>query len=224
VTRDWLTEAASLKALDNPEIDLPDTALLHLILKAAAYTDSNLPETYRMDKSRLVTLFNDWQDVTILGCILIIFKGVAGPKCTPAQLTSAKSDLWTLLNDTETTMKHIILQMSSLAGKIRGTPLTEGESTALDNLVDKTLAPESKLYDLLQRRVMSHIYSTSPEALAKHGLTQLAGEIETLAAKIRKLAAFNKKVYSSLYALLIQDASAQKLSDEELLTALIKSN
>lgn len=176
-----------------------------------------------MDKARLVAIFNDWQDITILACIIIIFKGVAGPKCTQKDLDTAKADLWTLLNDADTTMKHITLQMASISGNIRGKKLTDGENEALEKLVDKTLAPESTLYDLIQKRISSHIYSTTPGALTKHGLIQLQPEIATMGAKIIKLAAFNKKVYSTLYATIIQDAKSQKISDGELILQLIKS-
>lgn len=194
-----------------------DAGLLNLVLQAGEDL-SCIPETYRIDKQRLVNFFNDWQDITILSCILLIFKGIAGPKCTPSDMKLAKSQLWTLLNDTETTMKHVTLKICDSAGKIRGSVLSEKECTALENLVDKTLSPGSKMYSLLQTRIKFHIYHPLQEKMKKHSLDFCSDEISALSKKILALSTFNKKVFGRLYGSIISMRENHKiLSDSDLI-------
>ncbi|KAI8908186.1 T-complex protein 11-domain-containing protein [Powellomyces hirtus] len=133
-------------------------ALLHLIsqshLLSLPTPPIPLPETLRMDVSRLVQYYNDWQDVTIMAALLVLFKQSCAPKaCKPDQLDSIKRVLWVLLNDHETSMTHVTLQMCKTAGDIRGKPFSAQETTMLTNLVESTLQPESKLYEIIRARV-----------------------------------------------------------------------
>ncbi|KAJ3171858.1 hypothetical protein HDU87_008248 [Geranomyces variabilis] len=137
---------------------LHTSAVLHLISQAHLLslptTAVPLPETLRMDVSRLVQYYNDWQDVTIMAALLVLFKQACAPKpCRPDQLDSIKRVLWVLLNDHETSMTHVTLQMCKTAGDIRGKPFEPKETTMLTNLVESTLQPESKLYEIIRTRV-----------------------------------------------------------------------
>ncbi|KAJ3123101.1 hypothetical protein HK098_002224 [Nowakowskiella sp. JEL0407] len=149
--------------------DVYHEALIHLIEQSVNFSDSvNVPETLRMDTSRLVNFYNDWQDVTIMASLLIIFRQCCGlPKTAPANIKrvsplvldkecqEAKKTLWILLNDGETSLHHITLQISSMAGRVRNLELDERENALLSSLIDKTLSPESKVYELVGKRVAS---------------------------------------------------------------------
>lgn len=167
-----------------------------------------------MDMTHMVNFYNSWQDATILATILIVFKQVSGPKCQQADIMTAKEGLWILLNDSESTMTHITLQMSSMAAKIRGFAMTQKEITDLNVMTEKTLAPGSKLYELVQRRVGVHLEAgisrskIDVDLLGKHGLTALTQEIEELIEKIVPVAELNRAVYGNLYAALIEDIKA----------------
>jgi hypothetical protein len=221
-TRDWLSKQSIEDSKTNLNFtnDLPERALLSLILRAGSFTDLNIPETYRMDKVRIIGMFNDWQDITIIACILLIFKGVAGPKCTFVELARIKEQLWTLLNDVDTTMSHITLQMAADAGKLRGNALTSKEIIALESLVDKTLSSDSPVFNLIQTRIKTHMYlPTNRDLLRKHGLEHCETEINSLSIKIKKLSKSNKDVYADTYhELLRQDIQR---SDKEIVNLFI---
>ncbi|KAI8810852.1 T-complex protein 11-domain-containing protein [Cladochytrium replicatum] len=187
-TSSWLREGIqrhkdgkALQVVPTPSTDLfnppkfPDLyaeGLMHLIQQSSSFPDVTIPETMKMDSTRLVTFYNDWQDITIMASLLIIFKQACGPSKPPSTEKSgadvataakvptvqeAKNVLWILLNDAETSMVHITLQMTSMAGQMRGKPLDERERELLAGLVDKTLSPDSKLYEIVQKRIAQNI-------------------------------------------------------------------
>ncbi|TPX44107.1 hypothetical protein SeMB42_g04437 [Synchytrium endobioticum] len=157
-----------------------------------------------------VSFYNDWQDITIMGALLILFKQAAGPKCTLADISNIKQQLWVLLNDAETSMQHVSLQMISGAGGVRGTALSDDESSLVCAMVDKTLSPKSTLYELLQKRVGLHLLcylnsgKVDSDSVGKHGLKELEEDIHDLGVRIGKVAEFNRVVYGPIYNALVQ--------------------
>ncbi|KAI8843590.1 T-complex protein 11-domain-containing protein [Chytridium lagenaria] len=125
-----------------------------------------VPESLRMDAVRLMTYRNDWQDVTIMAALLILFRQAAGAKCTSTHLATMKRNLWVLLNDAETSMQHIVLELGRVAGEIRGKPFSKQESELLSGMVDKTLSPKSKLYSMISGRVGEHLGAWMKTVLA----------------------------------------------------------
>ncbi|KAJ3268654.1 hypothetical protein HDV01_002508 [Terramyces sp. JEL0728] len=216
-TRTWLEEVwtiykSNLATSPNPNYDLFPEALVNITLKAAKFSsESIVPETLQMDVGRLIAHFNSWQDITILSSILVVFKQAAGPKCTNSDLIEAKTSLWVLLNDSESTMSHITLQMAHLAGKIRGKAMSPEEITAINSMTEKTLAPESKLYELIQKRVGIHVQNglnnepINKDLLNKHALVCVEKEIEELIKKLQTIAVLNKAVYGKLYSAILED-------------------
>ncbi|KAJ1566739.1 hypothetical protein HK405_008609 [Cladochytrium tenue] len=132
---------------------------------AAGPATAQLPETLKMDANRLLTFRNDWQDITIMATLLILFRQASGPRCQPAQMTEMKSTLWVLLNDGDTSLSHIVLEMARAAGRVRGSAFAEAEVTTLGGLVERTLAPESRLYTLVSARVGEHLRAWMATAL-----------------------------------------------------------
>lgn len=193
------------------ETDFIVDGILSVIQSCNRSNYSSIPETLRLDSSRLSSYSNDWQDITILSSILVLFRQAAGPKCTHVQLQDMKKNLWLLLNDGDTTLTHVALQITKVAGEIRGRPFETKEQEALSNMIDKTLAPESKLYELLLKRVGSHLRTMcfqrpiDKDALAKHGLNHVETEIEELGRKISKLVDLNKSVYGKLYRSILDE-------------------
>ncbi|KAI9331132.1 T-complex protein 11-domain-containing protein [Zopfochytrium polystomum] len=141
-----------------------------------------LPETLKMDSNRLLTFRNDWQDITIMATLLILFRQASGPRCTPAHQSEMKSTLWVLLNDTDTSLAHIVLEMARTAGTIRGRRFEESEELALSGLVEKTLAPDSRLYGLVWARVGEHLRDWIVKALERGagGSTGAAADVAAL--------------------------------------------
>jgi hypothetical protein len=163
-----------------------------------------------LDTTRLANFHNEWQDLIILACLSILFRQAVGPKANAADLKQTKDELWILLNDQETTLNHVTLHILDKAEKTRGSPYSEAERKTLTNMIDKTLSPESTLYELVQNRIALHLYTyltnstIHAEVLKKHGLTELQNEIQELAKKILLIAEHNRLVYSPLYNEILQ--------------------
>ncbi|KAJ3101179.1 hypothetical protein HDU97_001591 [Phlyctochytrium planicorne] len=143
-------------------IEVYSEALMNLIGLSPALSEStmmtvSIPETLKLDPIRLITYRNDWQDLTIMAALLIMFRQVAGAKCTPASMMAMKTNLWVLLNDAETSMYHIVLELSRGAGEIRGKPFSQQEISMLSGMLDKTLSPDSKLYAMISARIGEHL-------------------------------------------------------------------
>ena len=206
------------KPSSNPSITvLFNEGLIYLISSACKLPEMGVPETLHLDATRLVTFYNDWQDITIMGALLILFKQAAGVRCSSVDLSNIKQQLWVLLNDSETSLQHVSLQMVSAAGKVRGRPFSNEESALLCGMVDRTLAPKAALYELLQKRVGWHLLDylnnskLDGDSMTKHGLQELEEEVSDLARRIQKVMEFNKVVYGPIYNALLQDI----LSDDD---------
>ncbi|KAI8927976.1 T-complex 11, partial [Entophlyctis helioformis] len=196
-------------------------ALQQIILQAHRFSESNIvPETLRMDTSRLISFYNDWQDITILSSLLVLFRQAAGPRCTNEHLREAKSSLWVLLNDSDTTMSHITLQVAHISGGIRGKPFADNERDMLSNMMEKTLAPDSKLYDLIQKRVGENLKqvvvkgAVDKDMLSKHGMAQLEKEVSELGMRIRKVGELNRAIFGKVYGAILEDIMAGTVGAE----------
>ncbi|KAI8830334.1 T-complex protein 11-domain-containing protein [Chytriomyces cf. hyalinus JEL632] len=139
-------------------------AVLDLIQNSPALTDdpdsaTDLPEVLSMDVSRLSTFRNDVQDIIILSSLLMLYRQIAGPKSNVgAHMKTMKENLWVLLNDSDTSLSHIVSEMVRGAGTVRGNPISAGEAKVLDGLVEKTLAPESKVFLMVASRVLDLLF------------------------------------------------------------------
>ncbi|KAI9004726.1 T-complex 11, partial [Gaertneriomyces semiglobifer] len=188
-------------------------AFLNIISRAHMFSEpegaTSMPEVLRMDIARLVQYYNDWQDVTIMAALLVLFKQAAGPKCTSADLREAKRVLWVLLNDSDTSMQHVTLQMCDSAGKIRGKPFSQHENDMLSGLVESTLQPDSKLYQIIRTRVGTSLECrVRGEPFEKHdlnrmGLAELDEEVAELGERIKRLVAHNWRVFGDLYMAIV---------------------
>ncbi|TPX64570.1 hypothetical protein SpCBS45565_g05790 [Spizellomyces sp. 'palustris'] len=206
-----------------PSKEQPPSSVQHLHISATLHLISQshllslptnaivLPETLRMDVSRLVQYYNDWQDITIMAALLVLFRQSSGPKCTAADLRDVKRVLWVLLNDSETSMHHVTLQMCENAGKIRGSPFSQRESDMLSGLVEKTLSPESKLYEVIRVRVGTVLErfvkgeTVEKADLLKVGLAELEEEVLELGERIKRLLVHNWRVFGGVYAVIVEE-------------------
>lgn len=191
--------------------------------------ESIVPETWTMDVQRIVTFYNSWQDITILGTIMVVFKQAAGPSCTFQELLDAKAKLWILLNDNESTMSHITVQMAESAGTLRGRKFSPQEAKNISTLTENSLSPGSKLYELVQRRVSKHMQDgilgvkLDSELLAKNGLATLGPEIEELTKKLVPVCVLHRAVYGNLYAAALLDIKNGTLKEATEMRKVLKA-
>ncbi|KAJ3015287.1 UNVERIFIED_CONTAM: hypothetical protein HDU68_012805, partial [Siphonaria sp. JEL0065] len=114
---------------------------------------SLLPELFSMDISRLQTFRNDFQDIVILASLMMVYRQLCGAKTTPSGLKTMKENLWVLLNDSDTSLTHIVLEMCRGVGVVRGKEVAEAEQKVVLGVVEKTLVPEGKVFGMLLGRV-----------------------------------------------------------------------
>lgn len=175
-----------------------------MIASTNAASGIDLPETFYLDLDRLHDYHNEWQDITILSCLLILYRQSAGPKVL-IDSAQMKKELLVLLDDPDTTLPHLNLHILAAAEKARKRVFTDQERGILSSTIDKTLSPDSSLFDLLHTRVAMHLFlflkegKVFPEILAKHGLSEMQKEITDLGKKIKTLAEHNRKTYAPAY-------------------------
>ncbi|KAG5458750.1 MAG: hypothetical protein BJ554DRAFT_971, partial [Olpidium bornovanus] len=123
--------------------------------RKASYSDTELPEpeTFHMDGSRLHSFYNDYQDISVVATILLLFRQLAGPRCGAEAALEMKSGLWVLLLDPDTTMPHISAHLISGAERARGKEFSAAERRVAEGLIDKTLIAGSKLLEMIKDRV-----------------------------------------------------------------------
>ena len=234
-TKQWLSTAwanyqKTTTGSPNPTFDLFPSAFLELMALAPKFNDESIvPETWGMDIPRIVTFYNSWQDITILGTIMVVFKQAAGPSCTFQELMDAKTKLWVLLNDNESTMSHITAQMAETAGTLRRKKFTTQEIKNISTLTENSLLPGSKLYELIQKRVSRHIQDgilgikPDPELLAKNGLQTLSSEIDELTKKLVPVCNLHRAVYGNLYAATVLDIKNGTLKEMVEILKVLKA-
>ncbi|KAJ3329195.1 hypothetical protein HDU91_003912, partial [Kappamyces sp. JEL0680] len=89
--KNWESYKSNTPGSPNPAFDLYPAAFMDIISQASRFSEEDiLPETLKMDLSRLISFYNSWQDITILSTILIVFKQAAGQKCQHHDLVEAK--------------------------------------------------------------------------------------------------------------------------------------
>jgi hypothetical protein len=177
---------------------------------------SPLPETFRMDTSRLVNYYNEFQDISIMAALILLFKQVCGPKTiSPSEMSEIKKTLWILLNNSDTSMEHVTLQLAKEAGKIRNKELALREIDTLRQLIDKTLAFDNPLFLLIQKRVHKILANSLHNAgkllpddqLSSNGLVDLKEELQELTRRIKHLADHNRITYAPLYDSILQHSN-----------------
>ena len=225
-----LKQQAIVAASGTPStLDIPQLGFLELITLAPTFseTPAGLPDTFNMDKQRVISFYNDLQDIVILAILLTIYKSclrlvkIKNSEEVERDEGIVKEELWTLLNDNETTMPHITLHISSRVARLRKHEMGAEEFKALDRMIDTSLSPASPLFQLIQSRVLMHMYKLSPTLLAKHGLKLFTTEITGLGTRVRRLVEFNTVVYGSVYAELIVDVGAKRFRPDRELIAFL---
>jgi hypothetical protein len=176
----------------------------------------DLPETFKLDMNRLLNFHNDWQDICIMSILIMLYRQFNGGKADFQQATEMKQQLWVLLNDQDTTMRHIALHIASSCGKNRDKPFTDQEVTMVHNMIDKNLQTDAKVFELFYKRIGEQLMEflkrktfKEREVLAQQGLLEVEPELLELAERMRAVLDHNKAVYAKVYNQIIQTRKVQ---------------
>ena len=196
-----------------PKSDLGDStqarfvrAFMALVQAIPTYSSAELPETLGLDQDRLQAMHSDWQDILVTSSLLLHFKQLTGNRVSMAQLVELKETLYVLLNDPETSLDHLVLELAHRVSKIRGTPMTKADQETWMLLIEKVLGSNEPVYQLLSSRLLAHLigllHGKGPldeSTLTKHGLGPLFKDISSLGDKMQTLTELNWKIFHPLY-------------------------
>jgi len=213
-TRNWLQMSLQNQPANSTFNDIYFAGFMKLLL---TYNQNRIiPETFRLDKSRIVTFYNEWQDITILSCLLLIFRQACCSKCTSENVLNLKQRLYVLLTSQSTSLKHINLEITNMAGQVRKKAYSTKEIDLISGLIEKTLSPENKLYVMIQTRVSTYIVyylnndSLPKELMYRHNMIEMESEISTLSGKIKSVVDLNLQTYSEYYKNIYLELKQQK--------------
>lgn len=138
-TNAWVHEAASRTGASQPFPIVAD-GLLELVFNtsgfhtlkwdrhAAALTSSQIPHTLLLDLHRIRLFHSDTTDLIVVYMLLMLFRSLAGPNATEAQVDSMTHDIW------------ILLQSNKL---VRSAPSSESSSFPSSSSLSRTAKLES---------------------------------------------------------------------------------
>lgn len=204
---EWIRTSYPLIKSQNESFDTEQiftTAVVQLVRQQGTVENFVLPETFNLDKSRLQSYWAAWEDYAIFACIMMVLKQALGPRAKTIKLEEARKRLQVLIDDSDTCMDHMSLEICQIAGNARNKPFTESESQQVLNLLNKTLAPGNPVYDLMLTRIGLHLAqfcrtgSVDEVEIAKQGLDHI--DFSVIGNKIRELIKHNKMVYATVYS------------------------
>lgn len=172
--------------------------------------DNSAPETFQMDINRIIGFHNDWQDITIMSSLAILFRQCCAPH-VPSQsvLKDLKTSLWVLLNDAGTSLSHVALYITQTASKLRGREFSGSELDRVKNAVETTLCDTDcgPIFKLVRKRIglaLLHALMSSGKPdqiqLDKLSLGDFYDEIAHLGSRIHQFCQFIAAVYSAVHA------------------------
>ncbi|KAI9340390.1 T-complex 11 [Zopfochytrium polystomum] len=171
---------------------------------------SVLPETMAMDVERIDRFRNEGQKLCIVAVLVMLSLNVVPElRGDHAFAVRLKESLVTLLRDTdglsiENISAELCRQMSvSLERKKR--KLEESKQHLVKRMVQKTVAADDPVFDLVRRRIMSVVVAHLAtgrfphDAVERAGLAAVRMELENLSTAVCLWARFNGEVYSRYY-------------------------
>lgn len=220
-TRTQTTTTTTSAYVEGSMSDFLEEAYIDLI--STCYSPSHmqitLPETFTLDQHRLHHFHNDWQDITIMSTLLMLFRQFSGSP-DASTLVEVKQHVWVLLSDADTTMHHISLHLATAATRARlarnQSELSEEEIGLLSRLIDTNLHTDSKLFGVITKRIGEQLVEymkrrafKEKEVLAQQGLMEVEPELLELAERMKAVLDHNKLVYSKIYNSIIKSRKVE---------------
>ncbi|KAG0328068.1 hypothetical protein BG000_000653 [Podila horticola] len=217
----WTAAFTPTKMLFNRHFAVFARAMFNLLFSAELIDmQENFPETFNLDRDRLVKYQNEIQAL-VLTAVLIQIGQTNAPPLQEAEQVELKDNLLALMEKPDTSIETLadcvieakesaILVRQSSLGSGSGQILTPEQKGTLRNLVNSAVEIESPMFKVIWKRMRAVLesYTVAPrytiampgkEELTKVGLNALSSEIDKLADSIRFLAKYNANVYHEWY-------------------------
>lgn len=210
MTKKWLKDAATETGLNGHECFAE--ALVRLLV-CPFVRETSVPETFILDKKRLISLHSAFQDLCIVQCLMLIYKQNCGNAPRSLAGERLKSDLLDLLNRPDTQISDIVQVMSQAVADFRGQlQVQAADFNTIHAAINKIIAPENELFLMVEKKLLSAVrahllgHSKTSSGLSDLNVLDKLGEI---AEKLSKITQFNWAVFGPLYTTLFKMIQAE---------------
>ncbi|KAF9382931.1 hypothetical protein CPB97_006869 [Podila verticillata] len=215
----WTAAFTPTKMLFNRHFAVFARAMFNLLFSAELIDmQENFPETFNLDRDRLVKYQNEIQAL-VLVAVLIQIGQTSAPPLQEKEQVELKDSLLALMEKADTsieTLANCVIEAKENAILVRQSPggsgplLAPEQKETLRSLINSAVEMESPLFKIIWKRMRAVLesYTVAPrytiampskEELSKVGLNALSSEIDKLADSIRFLAKYNANVYHAWY-------------------------
>ena len=178
---------------------------------------SKLPETFKLDMTRLRKIRDALQDIVAVTVMLLVTKEFTKNRISSARAGRLHGELLILLADKECGIQHFTSAVEAEVETTRGT-LKDEERRLLRSVLDKNLTITSAMSQLLLSRLSDHIsvYLTSQrlpdsESLSRHGLNESGDLLTETVKQVYCVFAHNKRVFSKQYQSILTEIRTNSL-------------
>jgi hypothetical protein len=204
LTRKWYKGHAS--EIENKESSYAIfiSAGVQLLITPFVKNSSSVPETFILDKKRLISFHGKFQDLCIVQCLLLIFKKASSCKsltgCFAANLL--KRELLRLLEKADTQISDI---STLIVNTLKEIHVKHIDFDYIHSALNKIISPENELFQMVEGKLVKRIKSKLSCAKASNnsneGLSDLnvLDEVDSLTSKFGILLQFNWSIFEPIY-------------------------
>lgn len=175
-------------------------------------TNCNVPETFILDKKRLISLHGKFQDLCIVQCLLLIFKQSISSnssndlrKCFASNIL--KGELLRLLEQPDTQIADISNLMIQC---LKDSQIDSIDFNYIHSALNNIISPDNELFVLIEgkllKRIKSKLFGVEKVSKSSSGLSELnvLEEFDELIKKFGILLQYNWSVFEPIYQNLLE--------------------
>ena len=185
---------------------------IKLLISPFVRETCSVPETFILDKKRLIFLHGKFQDLCIVQCLLLIFKQTCAERNMRRSFTSnlLKGELLRLLEQPDTQISDI----SNLLIKcLKDSQIYSVDFDYIHSALNKIISPENELFLMVESKLIKRIKAklsqtaNSNSSIEPAGLSDLnvLDEIDCLTKKFGILLQYNWNVFEPIYQNLLNN-------------------
>lgn len=197
LTTKWLSNSTVTSSTPH---DMFLDAGIKLLVSPFIKDTSNVPETFILDKKRLIGLHGRFQDLCIVQCLLLIFKqsaGLANVKCCTANLL--KVELLRLLEKPDTQISDI---SDCLIKSLIDCNVSSVDCKHIHSALNNIISPDNELFLLIECKLLKRIRSKligEDQTVSGFSELNVLDEFDELIKKFGVLLQYNWAVFEPVY-------------------------
>lgn len=205
-TTKWLSEINKDDVSQSSYNMFLDAGIKLLVNPFVKGTNCNVPETFILDKKRLISLHGKFQDLCIVQCLLLIFKQSISSnssnlrKCFASNIL--KGELLRLLEQPDTQISDISNLMIQC---LKDSQIESIDFNYIHSALNNIISPDNDLFLLIEgkllKRIKSKLCDDEKVSKSSSGLSELnvLEEFDELIKKFGILLQYNWSVFEPIY-------------------------